>query len=145
SQPFVGAGGGQADVHNSHIRPVPCHRGQQRRAVRNRRGHVEAGLGEQSRHALAQQRVVLGDDYPHGSSARIVVPRPIVLSTICTPPSAVTRITSPHSPEPRSGSAPPRPSSPTMTASRSPSRIIRPRPRSADACLSRLASPSATT
>ena len=44
--------------------------------VRGQPSDLEAGLVEQAREPLAQQQRVVGDDYPHGISARSVVPRP---------------------------------------------------------------------
>ena len=52
-----------------------------------------------------------------GSSQDTVVPPPRGLRTANRPPSASIRSLSPVSPEPRSGSAPPAPSSRTLTRS----------------------------
>ena len=41
---------------------------------------VEAGLPQQVRDAIAEQRRVIGDDYPHGSAALMWVPCPGTLS-----------------------------------------------------------------
>ena len=38
------------------------------------RDHLDVVLAQERDDALAQQRLVLGDHDPHGSSARIVVP-----------------------------------------------------------------------
>ena len=52
---------------------------------------LEAGLREQPREALAQQRLVVGDHYPHGSSARMVTRSPSVSRRSRGPSSAPTR------------------------------------------------------
>ena len=69
--------------------------------------HVVAGILEQPAETLSEQDLVLGDHYPHGSSAVTRVPRPGGLSTLRLPPSAATRSVMPASPEPlgRDGAA----------------------------------------
>ena len=49
---------------------------QQPRAVLGLGDDVDALLAQQRDDALAQQRLVLDDHHPHGSSARTVVPPP---------------------------------------------------------------------
>jgi hypothetical protein len=80
--------------------------------------HLESGLLEQPRKALAQDHRVIRDGYPHGISARSVVPRPGGLDTVTRPPSASTRSARPRSPEPTPAAAPPIPSSATSSTSR---------------------------
>ena len=80
------------------------------------RGHdLVAGVLEQPPEPFAQQRLVLRDHDPHGSSAVTTVPRPGGLATDTLPPSAATRSVIPASPEPGEGTAPPTPSSRTET------------------------------
>ena len=55
---------------------------QQPRAVLGLRDDVDVVLAQQRDDPLAQQRLVLGDHDPHGSSARIVVPSPGGLTTV---------------------------------------------------------------
>ena len=61
--------------------------------------HVVAGVLEESRQARSQQRLVLGDHYPHGSSAVTTVPASGELSTL---PPAQRRHSVPHADEARS-------------------------------------------
>ena len=79
---------------------------------------LEPGLLEQPGEALAQDHRIVGERYPHGTSARSEVPRPGGLDTVIVPPSASIRSASPRSPEPPVGLAPPIPSSATSTSSR---------------------------
>ena len=55
---------------------------QQPVAVLGLRDDVDVGVAQQRHDPLAQQREVLGDHDPHGSSARTVVPRPLGLVTV---------------------------------------------------------------
>ena len=73
---------------------------QQARAVVGLRHDVDVVLAQQRDDPLAQQRLVLGDHDPHGSSARIVVGPPGGLVTVSVPSSASTRWRSPVRPPP---------------------------------------------
>ncbi len=76
---------------------------------------LELGHDRSDHRRVLAVLTVLG---PHsGSAARNVVPPPAGLSSASVPPSAATRSASPCSPLPRSGSAPPRPSSATVITS----------------------------
>jgi hypothetical protein len=86
-----------------------------------------------------------GSSQGHGMSASSLVPAPGGLSTRSTPPADATRSASPASPEPRSGLAPPAPSSLTRTASRPGSLRMLTWAVLALACLATLASASLTT
>ena len=74
-------------------------------------------VGEQPRQPVAQERLVLGDDHPHGRVALRLVPAPgrDVISRV--PPCERARSARPSSPVPRRRSAPPIPSSSTATTS----------------------------
>ena len=61
---------------------------------------VDALLAQERDEPLAQQRLVLDDHHPHGSSARTVVPPPAGLETDRVPSSAATRWRRPMSPVP---------------------------------------------
>jgi two-component system sensor histidine kinase KdpD len=80
-----------------------------------------------------------------GSSHVTVVPPPTGLCTENVPPSASMRSCSPRSPEPRTGSAPPIPSSRTRTRSLPPEASASTLTTEALACFSALASISETT
>src|SRR5262249_7864406 len=80
-----------------------------------------------------------------GSSASTRVPVPATLSISRRPASVSTRSRRPHSPDPRSGSAPPAPSSWTSTRADPFIRVTRTVAASAPACLTTFASASETT
>src|SRR5919204_2266678 len=107
-----------ADVDHGDVRAVAPHLQEQLVGAAGLSDDVEAGVGEDPGHPLAQEDRVLGEDYPHGIWARMRVPAPGWLSTSRTPSRASTRSTSPRNPEPRVGSAPPTPSSDTSTTAR---------------------------
>ena len=65
---------------------------QQAGAVLGLRDDVDPLLAQQRDDPLAQQRLVFGDDYSHGSSACTVVPSPGLLRTTRMPSSASTRL-----------------------------------------------------
>ena len=116
----------------------------ERVGVVDRRDDLEAVRLEQAHHPVAQEREVLGDHDPHGSSTRTIVGPPRGLVTASVPSSASTRRRSPVRPPP-AGSAPPRPSSSISTASASPRRATATATRLAPECLAAFASASATT
>src|SRR5205085_5976907 len=123
---------------------VALDRPQQRLAVRDDVGHLDAALGEQPRQPLAQEHGVLGDHGSHGSSTRRVVPPPGGLVSVSVPSTARTRPRRPRSPPP-SGFAPPWPSSSTSATRSGPSRPTVSQARVAPECLATLVSASATT
>src|SRR3954452_18125535 len=86
---------------------------------------MEAGVLEYAYGGRAQQRGVLGDHDPHGSSTRRVVPWLGELSMAKEPPSATTRSARPRRPEARSSVAPPQPSWVTRSASVAPLQATR--------------------
>ena len=63
-------------------------------------GHLEAGRGERRGQRLPEEHGIVGQDYAHGITARIVVPPPGGLSTLSRPRIAATLSSSPCSPEP---------------------------------------------
>jgi hypothetical protein len=80
-----------------------------------------------------------------GSLTRIDVPRPGWLLISIEPPIASTRSTSPVNPEPLEASAPPLPSSLTVSSSQPSRRLALSKARDASACLAVLVSASAAT
>src|SRR4029078_3076510 len=85
---LVGMRRRHADVHDRHVRRVAPHLQQELVRVPGLADDLEPGLVEDARHALAEEDGVLCQDYPHGISARIMVPRPGALSTSRVPASA---------------------------------------------------------
>src|SRR6185503_13518770 len=65
--------------------------GQERVAVRDGGDDVEAAVPQESLEPVAQEREVLGDHHPHGSTALITVGPPAGLLTSSEPSSASTR------------------------------------------------------
>ena len=82
-------------------------RGQDREAVRL----------EQLDQAGPEEGVVFGEDKSHGTSRVTTVGPPAGLDTLIVPSNAASRRMTPRMPVPVSGSAPPRPSSPTRSRS----------------------------
>src|SRR3954447_26545140 len=117
AQSLVGLRRRHADVEDRDVGRARRHLFQEVLGGRALPDDVEAGLAEQPHDALAQENIIVGDDHPHGRSARIVVPSPGRLVTWRRPSSASTRSANPRSPVPRRGSAPPAPSSATSTTS----------------------------
>src|SRR4051812_37200613 len=74
------------DVHDRHVRLCDRDFAQQRFAVADLLDDIDAGVLEQAHDAFAGEHRVLRDDYPHGISARCVMP-----TTLIRPPSAPTR------------------------------------------------------
>src|SRR5919108_5250251 len=104
-----------ANVHDREIRIVLGDDGQQRLRVADPRNDGVAGVFEEPSEALTQEHGVLGDHDSHGIATSTVVPSPSGLSTANVPPCAATRSRSPASPDPRRTTAPPTPSSDTVT------------------------------
>ena len=116
AQPLVGKGRWHPDIDDDHVRIVRSHRAQELLGVPLGRRHLVARLGEQPGESLAQQDGILGDDYPHGNSAAMIVGPPDGDSTDSRPSTPETRSASPDSPG-RWQSAPPIPSSLIITVS----------------------------
>src|SRR4051794_4106520 len=114
---LVGERRRKPDVNDREVRLVPGEDPAQAVGVLRLRHDIDSLVLEQRDDALAQECLVLGDDYSHGSSACTVVPSPGLLTTTRMPSSASTRLRSPERPLP-SGSAPPGPSSSISTTSR---------------------------
>src|SRR5438034_3431927 len=118
AEPFVGVGRRHADVYHRDVRVVAPDFQHQLVGVSGLAHDLETSFFENSGDAFPKEDGIVGDHYPHGISARMRVPAPGLLSTRSTPSRASTRSTSPRSPEPWVGSAPPRPSSETSTTAR---------------------------
>src|SRR5690606_1446736 len=144
AQPLVGVGRRHPHVHHHRVRRVRGHGRHQRLAVAHRRRDLVPLLQQQPHQPLAQQRRVLRQDHPHGSSALTTVGPPGGLSTSKAPSSAATRRRSPDSPPP-DALPPPAPSSRTRTTSVRPSRRTATSIRPAPACLLALVTASLTT
>ena len=69
AQPLVAIAGRQADVDDGEVGLLRHHLADQRVAVRHRRHHRDPVVAQQTSEPVAQERQVLGDDYPQGSSA----------------------------------------------------------------------------
>ena len=74
--------------------------------VADRGGHVVPCVLEEANEPLAQERLILGDHDPHGSSATTSVPCPGGLAIVTFPPSAATRSAMPERPDPSEGLRP---------------------------------------
>src|SRR6202035_4479065 len=144
TQALVAEAGTQAPVADRQCVFVPRDRPQQSRAILHLGDHLDLMLAQECDEALPQQRKVRGDHYPHGMLTSTIVPAPLGLLTLRLPSSASTRARRPASPDP-SGSAPPRPSSPTCTSSARRSSVRRTQLLAAAACLAVFVSASATT
>ena len=85
--------------------------------LRHRRGDLVTRVLEEAGETLPKEDRVLGDHDPHGIATSTRVPLPCGLTICNVPPCAATRSRRPASPEPRRTTAPPTPSSATVTCS----------------------------
>src|SRR6478735_5251482 len=106
--PFMGVRRRHPDVHDGNVGPVLLDRVDERTGITDRGHHLDSRLDEQAGQSLSQQRGVVRDHYPHGSTASRRVPPSAPGPTESRPPSAATRSDNPCSPLPR-GSTPPTP------------------------------------
>ena len=130
---LVGERRRQADVDDREVGLVAADDAQQPGAVLGLGDDLDVVLAQQRDDALAQQRLVLGDHDPHGSSARIVVPPPGGLATRERAVERLDAVAQPGQAAAARGSAPPGPSSATSTTSsvRAPRRASTRAPRAA--------------
>src|SRR6185312_8223887 len=145
ADPLVGEAGWQPHVDDRQVGLVGADDPQQALAVLGLGDDLDLVFAEQRDQAFAQEQLVLGDHYPHGSLTSIRVPSPTGEATSRSPSSAATRRRRPSSPLPASRSAPPGPSSATTRSSSSRSSRIVTEARAPGACFATLVSDSATT
>ena len=109
-------------------------------------GHLVAGVAQQQHEPLAEQRGVLADHDPHGSTTSIRVPAPGALSSAIRPPWAATRSASPARPPAGLGR---RAAAAVVLDAHHQAAVVLAggdaHPRSRSACLTALASASLTT
>src|SRR5690606_42046794 len=113
AEAVVGVGGRHADVDDAEVGAVALDDLDEALGVADGGDDLVAGVVEEADEPGPQQHRVLGDHDPHGSSTSTVVGPPGGLLRWKWPESAATRLPSPASPVPDSGSAPPTPSSRT--------------------------------
>ena len=78
----------------------PLHQREELVGVGREPGHLEAGLRQQAGKALAQDQRVVGDDYPHGISAR--TSSPVRAGSEASPPAeGLEEVGQPAQPDPR--------------------------------------------
>ena len=114
---FVLVGRRHADVDDREVGIVLGDDGEQRLGVADAGDDVVTGVLEQAGEALAQEDGVLRDHDPHGIATSTRVPSPRGLTISSVPPCAATRSRRPARPDPRRTTAPPTPSSATVTCS----------------------------
>src|SRR4029079_213311 len=107
------------DVDDRDVRALGDHDRHETVRVGRLAGDLEALVGEESRHAFAEEGGVVAQCDPDdaqgsGIEAVTTVPPSGRAAAVNVPPRALTRSWSPRSPEP-AGSTPPRPSSSTAT------------------------------
>ena len=68
-EPVVGVAGRHADVEDRHVRPRQRDAAQRLGRRARLADDFDVGLGQQPREPFAQQRLVVGEHYAHGSSA----------------------------------------------------------------------------
>src|SRR5439155_13420514 len=144
-QTFSGVAGRHADVDHTDIRYPRIYRLDQARCVLRLRHDIESSFAKDACQALTDQHGVIGKYHPHGSSATTRVPPPGGLTTASAPSRAATRSLNPGSPLPLPGSAPPQPSSSTLTTRRPAETWAHTVADCASACLPIFARDSATT
>src|SRR3954469_7145840 len=145
AKPLVGVRWRHPDVDDGQVGAELAHTPQQRIGVVDLGDDLDAVVAEQPRDPLTDQRRVVGDHDPHGSSARMVVPCPPGLSTASVALSASRRSRRPARPEPTVMRPPPQPSSATVTHRTPGSSASSTETRPAEECLTALVSASATT
>src|SRR6204780_434886 len=115
-QALIGEGGRHPHVDHGRVGRAGGDRAQEPLGVGLGRDDLVPGLLEEPGQPLAEQHRVLGDRYPHGSTAEIIVGPPDGDSTDSSPSTPLTRSARPDRPAP-GGAAPPMPSSLTSTVS----------------------------
>ena len=137
--------GRQPDVDDREVGLVRVDDPEQPRAVLGDGDDLDPALAHERDEALAQQRVVLGDHDPHGSSTRITVPAPGPPITASVPSSASARWRRPVRPGAAAGRRRrARRRRPRRAGGRRAGAASR-APRRSGACLATLVSDSATT
>src|SRR3954471_18234518 len=140
----MGEGRGHPDVDDGDIRAMVGDGVGEARCVGQGGADVYARLGQQPGQTLAQQRRVVGDHDPHGSSASTIVPCGWFSVTRRHPRSAETRSARPCSPVP-CGLAWPTPPSATATRTTDRSHVTVIDTSWTSACLTALVVASAMT
>ena len=72
-KPFVGVRRWHADVDDRGVGPCKPDVAEELIGVFGLGDHLDAGISQQAHNALPREHDVVGDDYPHGISARRVV------------------------------------------------------------------------
>src|SRR5580704_9647656 len=109
--------GRHADVHERDVWVGVADACEKRLAVGDPRDDLNAVFGQEQRDTFADERGVVGDHDPHGSSATTIVPPAGSLRIAMVPSSASIRSRNPASPPLGESVAPPTPSSLTVTRS----------------------------
>ena len=107
AQPLVGEGRREPDIDDRDIRALADQRSQQCGPIADRGHDVTSVRLEQPCDALPQEEQVFGDDNAHGTSITTMVGPPAGLLTARMPSNVATRRSTPSSPVPLAGSAPP--------------------------------------
>src|SRR5205814_7941267 len=143
-EPLVGEPRRQPHVHDRDVGPVGEQGPEQVRAGADGLGYLEAVRLQQPDQAVPQQEEVFSNNNAHGTSMTTMVGPPGGLFTARMPSNVPSRRSTPPSPLPFAGSAPPTPSSVTAMRRASPSCRMWISTVRACACLTTLASTSAT-
>src|SRR5690242_21754070 len=136
--------GRQPDVHDAHVGTLVDEGTQQLRRAGHGRDDLEPVRGEQPDQALPQQEEVFADDDAHGTSMTTMVGPPGGLLTARMPANVASLRSSPARPVPQAAAAPPAPLSVTSARSTPPRWLRSIWTGRASACLTTLASASAT-